>query len=155
MILKDGIVATCLSTKTARGKICLSVEIRFTGFVIGFSTVGMGEIFCIINSCNSTWSNTNFWHRRVTLGRISAFHIFLVSHLYWKCWVTSWSSDWAPGGRAGPTQGGHRCKQQVQVMPLGDWKGWSQDLILPRPHLRVGNGREGFLMENPVYLRTS
>ena len=25
--------------------------------------------------------------------------------MYWKCWVTAWTSDWAPGRKAEPTQG--------------------------------------------------
>jgi len=32
-------------------------------------------------------------------------------------------------------------------MPLSDWEGWSQDLTLPRPHLRAGGGRESILLE--------
>ena len=40
-------------------------------------------------------------------------------------------------------------------MYLSDWKGWSQDAPLPRPHLRVGSGGEGVLLEIPAYLRPS
>jgi len=41
------------------------------------------------------------------------------------------------------------------AMHLSDWKGWSQDALLPRPHVRVGSGGEGFLLEIPAYLRPS
>jgi len=37
---------------------------------------------------------------------------------------------------------------QVYAMHLSEWKGWSQDLPLPRPHLRVGR------RETRVQLRT-
>jgi len=37
-------------------------------------------------------------------------------------------------------------------MHLSDWKGWSQDPALHRPHLRAGRGGEGRLWEIPVYL---
>ena len=40
-------------------------------------------------------------------------------------------------------------------MHLSGQKGWSQDPPLPRPHLRVGSGSDGFLLEIPVYLRSS
>jgi len=43
----------------------------------------------------------------------------------------------------------------VHAMHLSGQKGWSQDPPLPRPHLRVGSGRGGFLLEIPVYLRSS
>jgi len=32
-------------------------------------------------------------------------------------------------------------------------RGWSQDPPLPRPHLKVGSGGEGILLEIPAYLR--
>jgi len=38
-------------------------------------------------------------------------------------------------GRQGQPRG-----SQVHAMYLSDWKGWSQDSPLPRPHLRVGSG---------------
>jgi len=38
---------------------------------------------------------------------------------------------------------GQLRRAQVYAMQLSDWKGWSQDLPLPRPHLRVGSGGEG------------
>jgi len=44
---------------------------------------------------------------------------------------------------------------QVQAMYLSDQKGWSQDPPFPRPHLRVGSGGEGILLEIPVYLKPS
>ena len=44
---------------------------------------------------------------------------------------------------------------QVQAMYLSDQKGWSQDPAIPRPHLRVGSGGEGILLESPAYLRSS
>jgi len=53
----------------------------------------------------------------------------------WKCSVTVWSSDGAPGGKAGPTRGA-----QVHAIHLSDWEGRSQDAPLPRAPLRVGRG---------------
>uniref|UniRef100_A0A8V0Y9V1 Myotrophin n=1 Tax=Gallus gallus TaxID=9031 RepID=A0A8V0Y9V1_CHICK len=38
-------------------------------------------------------------------------------------------------------------------MCLSDRKGWSQDPPLPRPHLRVGSGGKGILLEVSAYLR--
>jgi len=43
----------------------------------------------------------------------------------------------------------------VYAMHLSDQKGWSQDPPLPRPHLRVGSGGKGILLEISVYLRSS
>ena len=43
----------------------------------------------------------------------------------------------------------------MHAMNLSDQKGWSQDPLLPRPHLRVGSGAEGIFLEIPVYLRSS
>jgi len=40
-------------------------------------------------------------------------------------------------------------------MHLAALKGWSWDLPLPRPHLRVGNGSNAVLLEMPAYLRSS
>jgi len=42
---------------------------------------------------------------------------------------------------------------QVHAVLLSDRKGWSQNPPIPRPHLRVGSGGEGILLEIPVYLR--
>ena len=42
---------------------------------------------------------------------------------------------------------------QVHAMNLSDQKRWSQDPPLPSPHLRVGSGSEGILLEIPAYLR--
>jgi len=42
----------------------------------------------------------------------------------------------------------------VQAVQLSDWKEWSQE-CLPRPHLRVGQGGKGILLEIPAYLRFS
>jgi len=53
-------------------------------------------------------------------------------------------------GRQGQPRGA-----QVYAMYLCDWKGGSQDPPLLRPHLRVGSGGEGILLEIPVYLRPS
>jgi len=53
-------------------------------------------------------------------------------------------------GRQGEPRG-----TQVYAMKLSDWKGWSQDPILPRPHLRVSSGDKGILLKIPVYLRPS
>ena len=44
---------------------------------------------------------------------------------------------------------------QVQAMQLSDQKGWSQDPPLPRPHLSVGSGCMGVLLEIPASLRSS
>ena len=54
------------------------------------------------------------------------------------------------GSRAKP--GELRC-MQCNVMHLSEWKGWSQDPPLPRPHLRVDSGGKGISLEIPVYLR--
>jgi len=51
-------------------------------------------------------------------------------------------------GRQGQARG-----VQVHAMHLSDQKGWSQDLLLPRPHLGVGSGGKDVLLETPVYLR--
>ena len=53
-------------------------------------------------------------------------------------------------GRQGQPRGA-----QVHAMSLSDWQGWSQDPPLPRPHLRVGSGDKGILLEIPAYLRPS
>ena len=53
-------------------------------------------------------------------------------------------------GRQGQPRGA-----QVHAMQLRDRKGWSQDLPLPRPHVRAGSGGEGISLEIPVYLRPS
>ena len=53
-------------------------------------------------------------------------------------------------GRQGQLRGAQVC-----AVHLSDWKGWNQDAALPRPHLRVGNGGKGILLEIPVYLRPS
>jgi len=53
-------------------------------------------------------------------------------------------------GRQGQLRGA-----QVHAMDLSDWKEWSQDPPLPRPHLRVGSGGKGLLLESPAYLRLS
>jgi len=55
-------------------------------------------------------------------------------------------------GRANP---GQPRGAQVYAMYLSDWKRWSQDPPLPRPHLRVGGGGEGILLEITVYLKPS
>ena len=43
----------------------------------------------------------------------------------------------------------------MHAMYLSDWREWSQDAPLPRPHLRVGSGGKGTLLEIPAYLRPS
>jgi len=54
-------------------------------------------------------------------------------------------------GRQGQPRGA-----QVYAMQLNDWKGWSQDPPLLRPHLRAGSGNEGYLwLGIPVNLRPS
>ena len=52
-------------------------------------------------------------------------------------------------GRQGQPRGA-----QVHVTNLSDQKGWSQDPLLCRPHLRVGSGGRGILLQVPVYLRS-
>ena len=44
---------------------------------------------------------------------------------------------------------------QVHAVLLRDWKGWSQDPPLPRPHLRAGSGGKGILLKIPAYLSSS
>jgi len=41
----------------------------------------------------------------------------------------------------------------VHAMYLSNWKGWSQDPPLPRPHLRVDSGHKCVLLEILLYLR--
>ena len=53
-------------------------------------------------------------------------------------------------GRQGQLKG-----PQVHAMYRSDWKGWSQDSLPPRPHLRVGSGSEDILLEIPAYLSLS
>ena len=53
-------------------------------------------------------------------------------------------------GRQGQPRGA-----QVHVMHVSDWKGWSQDPLLPRSHLRVGSGDKSVLFLISVYLRFS
>ena len=43
----------------------------------------------------------------------------------------------------------------MHAMYLSDWREWSQDAPLPRPHLRVGSGGKGICLEIPSYLRPS
>ena len=57
-----------------------------------------------------------------------------------------WTSDWAPGGKAGPTLA---LGAQVHAMYLSEQKGRSQNPHLPRPHLRVGSGGKGISLGNP------
>ena len=53
-------------------------------------------------------------------------------------------------GRQGQPRGA-----QVHALHLSDWKKWGQDPPLPRPHLRVGSGGTGILLEIPANLRPS
>jgi len=53
-------------------------------------------------------------------------------------------------GRQGQPRGA-----QLHAMHLSDWKGWSQDPLLLRPHLRVGSRGEDILLKILVYLRPS
>ena len=53
-------------------------------------------------------------------------------------------------GRQGQPKG-----VQVYATHLSNWKGWSQDPPLHRPHLRVGSGDEGISLESPAYWRSS
>ena len=47
---------------------------------------------------------------------------------------------------------GQRRGAQLHAMPPSDWKGWSLDPPLPRPHLRAGSRGEEVLLEIPAYL---
>jgi len=51
-------------------------------------------------------------------------------------------------GRQGQPRGA-----QVHAIYLSDWKEWSQDPPLPRPHLRVRSRGENLSLEIPTYLR--
>ena len=53
-------------------------------------------------------------------------------------------------GRQGQPSGA-----QVHAMHLSDWKEWSQDPILLRPHVRVGSGGKDTLLEILAYIRPS
>ena len=44
---------------------------------------------------------------------------------------------------------------QLHAMHLSGWKGWSQDPLLPRPHLRVGSAGKGILLEIPACVQPS
>ena len=46
----------------------------------------------------------------------------------------------------------HSPAHSIGAMHLSDWKGWSQDPPLPRPHLRVGSKGRGIFLEISVYL---
>jgi len=46
-------------------------------------------------------------------------------------------------------------RAQTHTEDFSDWKGWSQDPPLPRPHLSIGMGGEGVLLELVVFLRPS
>jgi len=50
---------------------------------------------------------------------------------------------------------GQPMEAQVCAVYLSDWKGWSQDPPLPRPHLRVGSEGKSILLQIPAYLRPS
>ena len=43
----------------------------------------------------------------------------------------------------------------MYAIHLSDWKGWSQDPLLPRPHLRVVSRNKHILLEIHVYVRSS
>jgi len=54
-------------------------------------------------------------------------------------------------GRQGQSKGA-----QLYAIHLSDWEGWSQDLPLPSPHLRVvSGGGKVILLEIPAYLRAT
>ena len=54
----------------------------------------------------------------------------------------AWTSDWAPGGKAGPTQGSSGANSASEWL-----EGWILAPPLPWPHLRVGSGCKGVLLE--------
>jgi len=54
------------------------------------------------------------------------------------------------GERQGQSRGTH-----VHAVHLSDWKGWKLAPLLPRPHVRVGSGGKGILLEISAYLRPS
>ena len=67
--------------------------------------------------------------------------------------VTAWSTDWAPGGKAGPTKGSSgACNAKQCNTP--EWPE-GVNLPLPRLYLRVGSGCKGILLEISAYLRVS
>lgn len=63
--------------------------------------------------------------------------------------VMAWSSDWASGGKSGPSQG------NSAACSAPDWKRWSGDPPLPRFNLMVGSGGKGILLSAPTYWRLS
>jgi len=76
-----------------------------------------------------------------------------------SCWLRDYSGNAKLGleavmehlvGRQGQPRGA-----QVHAMQLIDWKEWSHDPPLLRPHLRVGSGGEGIFLVIPAYLRPS
>ena len=50
---------------------------------------------------------------------------------------------------------GQPRKAQVHAVHLSGLNGWSQDPPFPRPHLRVGSGGSGILLDVSVCLRPS
>lgn len=53
-------------------------------------------------------------------------------------------------GKQGQSRGA-----QLYAVHMSDQKGWSQNPPLTTPHLRIGRGDEGILLELSVYLRRS
>ena len=99
----------------------------------------------------------NIWNTRFSFLSLFLLYIYL--------FVLGWKEVWECSrnaksqleaviehllGRQGQPRGA-----RVHVMCLSDQKGWSQGPPLPRPHLTVGSGGEGGLVEIPEYLRPS
>jgi len=40
---------------------------------------------------------------------------------------------------------------EVHAVELSDWKGWSQDPLLPKSHLRFGSGGKSIVLEIPAF----
>ena len=83
-------------------------------------------LICPIVVCRIDWSRSVLVTKMVSHG------------------LNQWLSTWL---KAGTTQGA-----QLHAMHLSDQKGWILAPPFPRPHLRVGSGGEGILLEISVYI---
>ena len=86
--------------------------------------------------------------------------------LYWHSWKNSSAPLLSGCSRNAKSQldaviehlvgrQGQPREAQVHAMYLNDQKGWILAPPLPRPHLNVGSGGEGILLEIPAYRRPS
>ena len=46
---------------------------------------------------------------------------------------------------------GQGRRAEVHAVQLSDWKGWSQDPLLPKSHLRFGSGGKSIVLEIPAF----